>query len=72
MSTNRKASMAKRQRELDQKDRVKDREQRRVERRSRLAERVSAGVVGSPIEADPPVEDMRPPAPLPFLDEIAT
>ena len=35
MSTNRKATFAKRQRELDQKDRVKEREARRAVRRTR-------------------------------------
>lgn len=64
--------MSKRQRELDQKDGVRDREVRRAERRTRLAERVAAGVVGAPIEADPPVEDRRTPEPLPFLDEIVS
>jgi hypothetical protein len=49
MSTNRKATMAKRQRELNQKDRVKEREQRRQERRSRIQERVVSGVSGPPI-----------------------
>ena len=34
MSVNRKATMAKRQRELDQKDRAREREQRRMERRN--------------------------------------
>jgi hypothetical protein len=49
MSTNRKATMAKRQRELNQKDRVKERETRRQERRSRIQERVVSGVSGPPI-----------------------
>jgi hypothetical protein len=34
MSVNRKATMAKRQRELDQKDRAREREQRRMDRRT--------------------------------------
>ncbi len=53
MSTNRKASIAKRQREMDQKDRVKEREARRAERRARIQERVVAGRVGP--EIAPPV-----------------
>ncbi|MBK9036769.1 MAG: hypothetical protein IPL61_36890 [Myxococcales bacterium] len=72
MATNRKASLTKRQRELDQKDGVRDREVRRAERLTRLAERVAAGVVGAPIEAEPPIEDRRTPEPPPFLDEIAS
>lgn len=67
MSTaQRKATMAKRQREMDQKDRVREREQRRADRKNRLAERVAAGVVGAPIE---PLE-APPAAEPPFLDEL--
>jgi cold-inducible RNA-binding protein len=43
--------MTKRQRELDQKDRVKEREARRVERRMRSAERAASGQVGPPMGA---------------------
>ena len=43
--TDRKASFAKRQREIDQKERSKEREARRAERRSR-----KGGVGGPPIE----------------------
>ena len=73
MSTaQRKATMAKRQREMDQKDRVREREQRRADRKNRLAERVAAGVVGAPIEALAPSEpvDLPPAAEPPFLDEL--
>jgi hypothetical protein len=53
MSTNRKATMAKRQRESDQRERVKAREQRRNDRRSRIQDRVTEGgrPSGPPIEA---------------------
>jgi hypothetical protein len=47
MATNRKATMAKRQRELAQKDRVQQRADRRAERRSRAQERAASGAVGS-------------------------
>ncbi len=60
MSTNRKASIAKRQRELDQKDRAKEREQRRDERRVRAEARTASGSVGPEIAA--PID---PHAPLP-------
>jgi hypothetical protein len=60
MSTNRKASMAKRQRELEQKDRVRDRAQRRAERKTRSEERVASGQVGAPIEALPLDDDGNP------------
>jgi len=67
MSTNRKATMAKRQRELNQKDRVKEREQRRQERRGRIQQRVAAGVSGPPIaEAEP--SSMSAPAPILGVD----
>ena len=56
MATNRKATMAKRARELAQKDRAKDREQRRADRRARAAERAASGQVGPPIEALTPGE----------------
>jgi hypothetical protein len=46
MSVNRKATMAKRQRELAQKDNVKDREQRRQERKARAEARAASGQVG--------------------------
>src|SRR5262245_44572896 len=46
MSTNYKSTMSKRQRELDQKDRVKEREARRVERKARAEHRAATGQVG--------------------------
>ncbi|MEZ4359135.1 MAG: hypothetical protein R3B48_03070 [Kofleriaceae bacterium] len=49
MSTYRKATIAKRQRELEQKDRVKERESRRQERRQRIQERASLGRSGPEI-----------------------
>jgi hypothetical protein len=63
MSDQRKATMAKRQREMDQKDRVKERESRRNERRLRIQARASLGRSGPEIE--PPV---APPA-NPVFDE---
>jgi hypothetical protein len=65
--TDRKHSMAKRARELEQKSAVRERDQRHADRKVRLAERVAAGVVGAPIEADPPAV-VTPE--LPFLDEV--
>lgn len=56
MSTNRKASIAKRARELAQKDRVRDREQRRADRKVRLAERAANGLVG-PEMGEAPAND---------------
>jgi len=56
MSNAPRATMTKRQRELDQKDRVKMREVRRAERRIRSAERAASGQVGPPMgEALPPI-----------------
>jgi hypothetical protein len=52
--------MAKRQRELAQKDRTKDREQRRMERRTRIQARVAAGAVAVTSPATPTAP--RPPA----------
>jgi hypothetical protein len=49
MSTNRKATMAKRARELEQKDRAKERETRRAERKQRAEERTASGQVGPEI-----------------------
>jgi uncharacterized membrane protein YgcG len=50
--------MSKRQRELDQKDRVKMREARRAERRARSAERAASGEVGPPMgDPMPPIGD---------------
>lgn len=58
MSSAPRATMMKRQRELDQKDRAKAREQRRTDRRARTAERVASGVVGPPMgEAMAPLGD---------------
>ena len=56
--------MMKRQRELDQKDRVKAREARRADRRERAAARAEAGIVGPEMgEAPAPLGDIdeRPP-----------
>jgi len=46
MSTNHKATMSKRQRELDQKDRVNEREARRVARKARAQHRKETGQTG--------------------------
>lgn len=54
MSTSRKATMAKRSREMGQKDRVKEREERRLERKARADERVAAGLIGPQIGEPPP------------------
>jgi uncharacterized membrane protein YgcG len=62
MSTNQRATMSKRQRELDQKDRVKMREARRAERRARSAERAASGQVGPPMgDPMPPIGDASAP-----------
>jgi hypothetical protein len=53
VSTHRKATIAKRQREMEQKDRVKERESRRNDRRTRIQERASLGRSGP--EIVPPV-----------------
>ncbi len=53
MSTNRKASMAKRAREMAQKDGVKDREARRLERKARAEARAASGIVGPEIDDSP-------------------
>jgi hypothetical protein len=57
-SINRKATMAKRARELEQKDRAKEREQRRAERRARAEARAASGQVGpeigQPVSLDDP------------------
>jgi hypothetical protein len=42
--------MAKRQRELDQKDRARERASRRADRKVRAQERAARGEVGAPIE----------------------
>ena len=49
MSNAPRATMNKRQRELDQKDRVRAREVRRAERRERSAARAASGEVGPPM-----------------------
>jgi len=72
---NRKATMAKRRRELEQKERAKDRLQRREERKARAAERQAQGIVGpqigepvrlddddEPIDADTDAEAAADPA----------
>lgn len=57
MANNFRATAAKRQREIDQKDRAKDREARRAERRERLALRVASGESGPPMgEPEPPLD----------------
>jgi hypothetical protein len=63
MAINRKATMAKRQRELEQKDRVKDRESRRAERKARSEARIAAGESG-PEMGEPPVVESTDPAPV--------
>ena len=60
MSTDRKASIAKRQREMEQKDRAKERELRRTDRRARAEARSATGAIGPEIAA--PID---PHAPLP-------
>jgi hypothetical protein len=50
MAVNRKATMAKRQREMDQKDRVKQREARQAERQARAEERKAAGLSVDPLD----------------------
>lgn len=56
VSTHRKATIAKRQREMDQKDRVKEREARRADRRTRIQERASMGQSGPEIVPPAPPE----------------
>jgi hypothetical protein len=68
MSTNRKASLAKRAREMAQKDRVADRQARRTERQARRAERAANGIVG-PEMGEPEVIDVGGSQPL--LEESA-
>ena len=50
MAVNRKATMAKRQREMDQKDRVKQREVRHAERLARAEARKAAGLGSDPLD----------------------
>ena len=50
MAVNRKATMAKRQREMDQKDRVKMREARQAERQARAEARKAAGLGADPLD----------------------
>lgn len=58
--------MTKRQREMDQKDRVKERDARRADRRARSAERAASGQVGPPMgEALAPLGNYSDPAPAP-------
>ena len=53
-----RATMSKRQRELDQKDRAKQRDVRRQERRQRAADRAASGESGPPMgEPTPPITD---------------
>lgn len=67
MTTDRKPTVAKRQRELEQQDSAA-RAARLAERKTRLAERVAAGASGGPVEVDVP--DRRPTPDAPFLDEL--
>jgi hypothetical protein len=60
MSTNRKVTMAKRAREMDQKDRAKDRESRRAERRARSEARSASGQVGPEIGQPVSFDDLPP------------
>ena len=53
MNNNRKATMAKRARELAQKDGVRDREARRLERKARAEARAASGIVGPEIDTNP-------------------
>jgi cold-inducible RNA-binding protein len=68
--------MTKRQRELDQKDRVKMREARRADRRIRSAERAASGHVGPPMgEAIAPFSDysadpVQAPAAMPLKERF--
>jgi hypothetical protein len=55
MTVQRKATIAKRQREMDQKDRAKERDARRNERRVRIQERASMGRSGPEIVPPAPV-----------------
>lgn len=72
MAKNFRATAAKRQRELDQKDRVKDREARRTERRDRIQQRADAGHVGPPMgEPMPSLNDDTGPAPIVTPDDTA-
>lgn len=66
MSNGPRATITKRQREMDQKDRVKEREARRADRRIRSAERAASGQVGPPMgEALAPLGHYSDPAPAP-------
>ncbi|MEZ4366514.1 MAG: hypothetical protein R2939_09540 [Kofleriaceae bacterium] len=66
MATNFKATMAKRQREMGQKDRVRDRLERRNERKARAEARAASGQVGPEIgEPQPSLTDDLPPMELP-------
>jgi len=61
MSNAPRATMTKRQRELDQKDRVKAREARRADRKARSAERRASGEFGPPMgEPMAPLGDYSP------------
>ena len=66
MSSHPKATITKRQRELDQKDRAKARDARRADRRARAEARAAAGEVGPPMgEPLPPLGEIEErPAPV--------
>jgi hypothetical protein len=69
MSTNRKASLAKRAREMAQKDRVAEREARRTERQARRAERAANGIVGPEMGEPEAVELSDLPESQPLLED---
>ena len=75
MSTSSRPTFSKRQRELDQKDRVAERAARREDRKSRAADRAAAGRVGPPMGEPiaPPRNDLvsATDMPSPSRDPIA-
>lgn len=72
MSSNPRATMMKRQRELDQKDRAKQREARRAERRERAAARAASGQVGPEMgEPEPPLGDQAEPFRAPLAPQVS-
>lgn len=66
MANNVKATMAKRARELGQKDRVRERDERRAERKARAEARAASGQIGPEIgEPQPSLTEDLPPNTLP-------
>jgi RNA recognition motif-containing protein len=60
MPTNYKSTAAKRQREIDQKDRAQERDARRAERKARAAQRAESGQIGPGMgEAQSAADDER-------------